>query len=122
MQGWNLGEHGQWQKFTNWETGVRVPLIIRDPSKPLSHGARSSALVELVDVMPTLAALAGVPLPAGETLDGLSLAPLLDDPTLTMLPTRDWALSQYPRCPPEGAKPGDYYENNKCEFVERSGA
>eukprot|EP01051_Picozoa_sp_SAG22_P016589 SAG22_NODE_2369_length_2651_cov_8.167712_4_plen_73_part_00 len=44
--------------------------------------------------MPTLAALAGVPLPAGETLDGLSLEPLLADPTLTMLPARDWALSQ----------------------------
>lgn len=48
--GWNLGEHGQWQKFTNWEAGVRVPLIIRDPNIPQSHGKKNSALVELVDV------------------------------------------------------------------------
>jgi arylsulfatase A-like enzyme len=48
------------RRFTNWETGVRVPLIIRDPTLPQSHGQRSTALVELVDVMPTLADLAGV--------------------------------------------------------------
>ena len=58
--GWNLGEHGQWQKFTNWETGTRVPLLIRDPSLPKSHGRKHSALVELTDVFPTLCELAGI--------------------------------------------------------------
>jgi hypothetical protein len=48
--GWNLGEHGDWQKFTNWETGVRVPLIVRDPFLPQSHGKKNTALVELVDM------------------------------------------------------------------------
>ena len=33
------------QKFTNWEAGVRVPLIIRDPYIPQSHGKKSVALV-----------------------------------------------------------------------------
>ena len=89
-------KHGAWQKFTNWEAGVRVPLIIRDPALPQSHGKKSTALVELIDVFPTLADLSGLKPPGGSEapLDGLSLAPLLRTPTLGMLPTRDWALSQ----------------------------
>ena len=142
--GWNLGEHGQWQKFTNWETGVRVPLIIRDPSLPASHGKRSMALVELLDVYPTLADLAGVPLPAGETLDGSSLGTVLrafgnvssgtrnaagdghgadgggrGSAASADLGPRGWALSQYPRCP-KSTNASDFYQNNVCEFVERS--
>ena len=115
-------KHGAWQKFTNWEAGVRVPLIIRDPALPQSHGKKSTALVELIDVFPTLADLSGLKPPGGSEapLDGLSLAPLLRTPTLGMLPTRDWALSQYPRCPAPGTPPADYYKSNKCEFVERS--
>ena len=55
------------------ETGVRVPLIIRDPSTPQSHGKTNAALVELIDLYPSLAELAGVPLEAAETIDGISL-------------------------------------------------
>lgn len=115
--GWNLGEHGQWQKFTNWETGVRVPLIIRDPLLPQSHGQMSSALVELVDVYPTLCELAGVPLPQGEVLDGESVVPILREPATKQ--TKGYALSMYPRCP-ASTDPEKFYLDNKCEFVERS--
>ena len=52
--GWSLGEHGQWQKFSNFEHGVRVPLIMRAPWLPQSAGTRTNALAELVDVFPTV--------------------------------------------------------------------
>ena len=63
--GWQLGEHGAWRKFTNFELGTRVPLIISAPWI-VNQPQRSDALVELVDVLPTIAELAGIPLPTGE--------------------------------------------------------
>lgn len=57
--GWSLGEHGDWQKFTNWELGARVPLIIRAPWIEASVGKRSAVLAELVDVFPTVSDLSG---------------------------------------------------------------
>ena len=52
--GWSLGEHGEWQKFSNFEHGTRVPLIMRVPWLPQSKGQRSSVLAELIDVFPTM--------------------------------------------------------------------
>jgi uncharacterized sulfatase len=71
------GEHGLWRKNVLFEETARVPLVVAAPrvSRP---GTPSPGLVELVDVYPTLADLAGVPVPAG--LDGASLRPLLADP------------------------------------------
>lgn len=75
--GFHLGEQGMWAKRTNFEVATRVPLVVFSPDHG-AKGATSSALVELVDVFPTLTELAGLPLPAG--LEGVSLVPLLDDP------------------------------------------
>ena len=74
--GYHLGEHGLWTKFTNFELAARVPLVVRAPG--VAAGARSAALVELVDLFPTLAELAGLEVPEG--LEGTSFAPLLADP------------------------------------------
>lgn len=74
--GWHLGEGGMWRKFTNFEAATRVPLIVRAPWLG-SLPRRSDALVELVDVLPTIAELAGVTLPSDESYDGQSLVPLL---------------------------------------------
>ena len=55
-------------------------------------GAKTNSLVEFVDIYPTLAELAGLPLP--QHLEGVSFKPVLDDPQ------RAWksaAFSQYPR-------------------------
>ena len=69
--GWGLGEHNHWSKYTNWETDARVPMIVRVPWKPLAMGKRTSAMVEHVDLYPSLAELVGVPVDkAIESIDG----------------------------------------------------
>ena len=88
--GWHLGDMGVWGKATNYEIATRVPLMIRAP-KMKARGNRSDALVELVDIYPTLCELAGVPVP--EHVEGHSFAPLLDKPDQ---PWKKAAISQYP--------------------------
>lgn len=87
--GWHLGDHGMWCKHTNYEEAARVPLLVAVPGK---SGAASSALVETVDIYPTLAALAG--LPASQGLDGKSFAALLTNPAAAH---RDHVIHVYPR-------------------------
>ena len=89
--GYHLGEHGLWGKTTNFELDTRVPLIIRAPGVTTA-GTSTTALVELVDLFPTLAELAGLPLP--DQLDSEGIVPTLRDPNHQ---TKAFALSQYPR-------------------------
>ena len=89
--GWHLGDHGLWCKHTNFENATRAPLIVCAPGAK-APGRKTEALVEFVDVYPTLAQLAGLPLP--DDLDGTSFAPLLDHPDQ---PGKKAALSQFPR-------------------------
>jgi iduronate 2-sulfatase len=89
--GFKLGEHGSWGKYTNYETDVRAPLIISAPGQRC-RGRSSAALVEMVDIYPTLCELAGFDPP--HELEGTSLVPLLGDPSL---PWKLAAFNQYPR-------------------------
>lgn len=89
--GWQLGEHGLWHKHTNFEAATRSPLIVAAPH-PKAAGATCPALVEFVDVYPTLVDLCGLPAETG--LAGTSLRPLLDDPSASV---KAVAISQYPR-------------------------
>eukprot|EP00039_Didymoeca_costata_P002451 m.60288 g.60288 ORF g.60288 m.60288 type:complete len:647 (+) comp11309_c0_seq3:126-2066(+) len=61
--GWQLGEMNEWRKMTNWELGVRVPLIVRAPWIATSVGVKSNVIVEAVSIFQTLADLAGLPPP-----------------------------------------------------------
>jgi iduronate 2-sulfatase len=94
--GYHLGENGHWTKMTNFELGARVPLIVSAP-RQLTAGRRTLALVELVDLYPTLAQLCGLALPAH--LEGTSFALLLDQPGQ---PWKTAAFSQYLRRGKEG--------------------
>lgn len=89
--GFHLGEHGLWTKKSNYEVDVRVPLIVAAPNgKPT--GVRSEALVELVDLYPTLTELCGLPAP--RHVDGRSFVPNLGDAAASGKPG---AVSQFPR-------------------------
>lgn len=90
--GWHLGEHGTWSKMTNYEWATRVPLIISAPGQGFETG-HSDALVELVDLYPTVCELASLDIP--DQLEGDSLVPLLRD--RDHQPWKDAAFSQFPR-------------------------
>lgn len=70
--GYHLGQHGLWQKGDLFEGSVRTPLIIASDGLGES-GSRWTTPVELVDIYPTLLALAGLDAPA-HSLAGSNLA------------------------------------------------
>ncbi|WP_405293633.1 sulfatase [Algibacter sp. Ld11] len=90
--GWHLGDMGIWGKATNYEIATRVPLIIWTPDmEEKIRGKKTEALVELVDIYPTLCELAGIEKPSH--LEGQSFMPLLSNPN------KEWksaAFSQFP--------------------------
>ena len=90
--GFHLGEMGIWGKATNYEISTRVPLIIITPDMANeTKGKSTEALVELVDLYPTLCDLTGIPLP--NHLEGYSFRPLL------YKPNQEWksaVFSQFP--------------------------
>jgi len=89
--GFHLGEQGLWTKANNYEWATRAPLILSVPGQP-NAGGHTSALVEFVDIYPTLANACGLPIPEG--LEGVSMMPLLARPDR---PWKKAAFSQYPR-------------------------
>lgn len=74
--GFHQGHNGLWQKDTLFEVACRVPMLMAGPG--IERGRHCPALVELVDMYPTLAEACQFELP--ERLEGTSLVPLLKDP------------------------------------------
>ena len=110
--GWKLGEHNSWCKQTNYEIDARVPLIVRAPSAK-ANGNTTDALVELIDIYPTLCELAGLPVSA--QLEGRSLVPLLSDPEL---PWKKAAFNQFRRRTPEGELMGYSMRTDRYRYIE----
>jgi len=112
--GWHLGEHGLWCKHCNFEKVLHTPLILKAPGK--KPGQETDALVEYVDIYPTLCELAGLPLPFH--LQGESLAPLLDNPSQ---PWKEAVYSRWIRGETIITKQHTYTEwhNDNSGFVSR---
>ena len=75
--GWHLGEHGIWGKHSLFEESLRSPLIIHTPQMK-QQGVISTALVETLDLFPTLCDLTGLKKPV--FVKGTSLQNILKDP------------------------------------------
>ena len=73
-QGFMLGEHDYIDKRWMLEESMRMPLIVRWPGR-VGQGLRSDAIVENVDLAPTLLELAGAAIP--DSIQGRSFAELL---------------------------------------------
>ncbi|EDO35341.1 predicted protein [Nematostella vectensis] len=115
--GWALGEHNEWAKYSNFRVTTNVPLIVHAPGVTMTTsdaGMVSNGLVELVDLMPTLAEVCGLSVPdrcpddsskVTVCTEGLSFYPLLKNPSR---PWKKAVFSQYPR---PSQIPGD----NSCQ-------
>lgn len=76
--GYHLGEHEWWNKVTIYEKGHNAPMIVLDGEK-LTSGIESNAMVEFIDLYPTLADacnLNDVP----DYLEGISFKNVLENP------------------------------------------
>ena len=105
--GYHLGDHGLWQKQSLFERSARVPLVIAGPTVT-ARGQVARGVVELVDLYPTLAALAG--LTPAAPLDGVSLSPMLTNPSATV---KDAAFSQ--------ARNGYAVRTDRWRYIEWDG-
>ena len=109
--GWKLGEHDAWCKHSCVENDANAPLLVSVPG--MKHaGEHTSALVEFVDLYPTLAELAGLPAPPHA--EGTSFRPVLDDPAR---PWKTAAFSQYPRGVPGGSLMGYSMRTDRYRFT-----
>jgi iduronate 2-sulfatase len=114
--GYQLGEHATWTKRTNWEMATRVPLLISVPNQE-SRGRTTDALVEFVDIYPSLAELCHLPLPP--KLEGTSFVPLVQDPNR---PWKTAAFSVYTKTTPElGKGIGRAIRTDRYRLVEWTG-
>lgn len=107
--GYYMGEHGWWGgKHNNYEGATRAPLIVSLPG-PGTRGAKCDALVEFVDIYPSLADICGLPAPNGT--EGKSFKPLLENPAGS---TKTASHSWYPK----GGYQGVAMRTDRWRFVE----
>ncbi|RAJ10232.1 sulfatase [Arenibacter echinorum] len=83
--GYNVGQHGQWMKQSLFEHAARTPLIISSPG--MQQDRITESIVELLDIYPTIADLAGIPV--SSDIEGKSLRKILEEPSL------DWDTCAY---------------------------
>ncbi len=80
---WNGGMKGR--KGSTDEGGVRSPLLIRWPGK-IAAGKNTRPIAAAIDLLPTLAELAGIEVASKKPLDGVSLCPLLTERDVSRSP------------------------------------
>ncbi|GAF04202.1 sulfatase-like hydrolase/transferase [Saccharicrinis fermentans] len=78
--GWHLGEHAIWGKHSLFEESLLSPMIIHYP-RMKCKGTKTNAIVESLDIFPTLCDLVGLEVP--KFVQGVSLKKILEKPDVT---------------------------------------
>ena len=89
--GWHLGDHGLWNKHTDFEQATHACFIMKGV-KGMPTNIKPTTQCEFVDIFPTLCEMTGIPTPSW--LDGISLVPAIKNPAAEL---RTYSFSQYPR-------------------------
>jgi len=63
------------EKCFNYEGGVRVPFIIKWPTK-VPQGKTSKVVGSFTDILPTVASITGIPVPSDRIIDGIDISPV----------------------------------------------
>jgi N-acetylglucosamine-6-sulfatase len=79
--GFALGEHGFYDKRDAFEESIRIPLLVRAPGNE-RPGRSISAMVQNIDIAPTILEACGVQAPKSWTMDGRSFWPLITGATV----------------------------------------
>lgn len=97
-----------------YEGGIRVPFIIRAPG--FQSVSMSDEMTLTDDIFPTIAELAGIPLPTAmyRNLDGISIAPALKGKSLP----RENIYFHYPHYSPQGCPPSSAIRHNNWKLIE----
>ncbi len=104
--GWQLGEHGMWNKHSCFETSMHAPLIVAAPQAVgVRPGTRVAKLTEFIDIYPTLSELAGLPMPSH--LQGRSLLTLMRNPRAAW---KEYAVGRF--------RQGDTIRSDRYRFSE----
>lgn len=86
---WIKGDHGgnseplRGAKTSAWEGGLRVPFIIRAPGK-VPAGTVSNKVTATIDLLPTIAQIAGAELPTDRVIDGLDISEIINGNSTTL--------------------------------------
>lgn len=138
--GYHLGEHDWWNKVTVYERGANAPMIVWVPGAN-GMGQSTKALIEFIDIYPTLIDCAGLKPP--HDLTGMSLRPVMENPGLPgknaaytqvnrgkmvgrSVRTPRWRYTEWGESGKDGLElydhskdPGEYYNlAGKAEFAE----
>jgi arylsulfatase A-like enzyme len=101
-------------KGWNYEGGLRVPLMVRLPGR-VPAGSTCDVPTITNDLYPTLLALSGLPMPAEQLVDGVSLAPLLGQKGSIAERPLFW---HYPHYSNQGGRPGGAVRVANYKLVE----
>ena len=126
--GYHLGEHEWWNKVTIYEKGQRAPLIIYNGDETVA-GLETNAMIEFIDLYPTLADLCGLKGTSGH-LEGESFTTVLENPMISFrdvvyaiirrgnmmgrtVKTKDWRYIEW-----DGGKAGTELYNEHSDPLE----